>query len=46
MKQSTKCICGKEFSKDKNLCSCGIYRVNEDNYDKSYKEIYGNTTQE
>ncbi|KKL51232.1 hypothetical protein LCGC14_2297530 [marine sediment metagenome] len=34
MKQATKCpYCGKPLSLDKQGCSCGAYRVNEDNYD-------------
>jgi len=39
MKQATKCpYCGKPLSLDKQGCSCGAYRVNEDNYDLTKKE--------
>jgi len=33
--------CKKNLPKKKNLCSCGAYRVTEENHDKSYIEIYG-----
>jgi predicted amidophosphoribosyltransferase len=40
MKQSKICPnCGKDFPLNKQLCSCGSYRVTEDNYQCSYKEI-------
>ena len=32
-------FCKEEFTE--NRCNCGAYKVNKDNYTKSYKEIYG-----
>ena len=38
----TKCpFCKRRFPKKNVLCLCGAYRVTDENYDKSFKEIYG-----
>jgi len=36
--------CGKEMPGD--ICVCGAYRVNDENYDCSYKEIQEGLTNE
>lgn len=34
-------FCNKDLPLSKSICACGAYRVNDENYNKSFKEIYG-----
>jgi predicted amidophosphoribosyltransferase len=43
MKTPTICpFCGSKLKLIQILCTkCGAYRINADNYDKTFKQIYG-----
>ena len=42
MEQPTICpYCGESISPDQQLCMCGAYRVDDDNYHLSFRERFG-----